>query len=305
MDPGNLVFVQLQPQVIVEGYWAQGDSNFWHNPDFLDAQWAMRARPAIVLSTKMAGGRCRAQIVLLSDLSNSAEEDRSASVKITGSDSGHSNCEATFTISIPEWTRPNTYCYAIPRIYTVTIMPDQVCHSTSPISANLMILSQLEHLKPHWSIPVEAVGRLVEYFKSKNPSFNDLESSSDPDLNQEAQLSLFRQMRNDFEMYAKFTAISPENISATQLADKAVVDWSKGRGFIDELLKVTKRRCAEWGWSWSHEDEGEGDLTNSYGGEDFSMWDDVNGERDKSLTLPREFFGDVELDIEQITEVID
>ncbi|OBZ73925.1 hypothetical protein A0H81_06419 [Grifola frondosa] len=91
-------------------------------------------------------------------------------------------------------------------------------------------------------------------------------------------------------------------------------EWTGARGWFDELAKVSKRRATEDTWPWTGTPEaaiqaelGEGavKLSDSYFAFDIADWDDIQDERDRSLTLPHAEEELLDAQIQRIREVID
>ncbi|OBZ73634.1 hypothetical protein A0H81_06408 [Grifola frondosa] len=114
--------------------------------------------------------------------------------------------------------------------------------------------------------------------------------------------------RGDFPIYAHITALHPDSIESER------AEWTGARGWFDELVKVSKRRAMEDAWPWTGTPEaanqaepepGTVKLSSSYRGFDLDMWDDVQDERDRSLTLPHAEEELLDVQIRHIHEVID
>ena len=120
-------------------------------------------------------------------------------------------------------------------------------------------------------------------------------------------LSKYKQMRwrSRYEIYADFTPMTPENIVVPQ-SDNVAVDWFGGRGWFDELLRISRKRSAQDGAGWpsSNPDrmKDRESYSNSYWGVDLDDWH-INGERSRSLTLPASEAARLDGEIDIITDL--
>ena len=138
----------------------------------------------------------------------------------------------------------------------------------------------------HWKIGSEGVRLLQEKF-AVPPSWShwgDTQDAPDPDVRYDTRMKT-----QSVKFFVKVTTLLPSNLESTYADDP--VDWRGDRGWFDERVRIARRRGRDNGLDWTaldgavrEEDEGLS-IPDSYFGADYSLWDNRQQERDRSLTL--------------------
>ena len=141
----------------------------------------------------------------------------------------------------------------------------------------------------HWKVNCEDLEVLRRRFAKPFPMSFPTARIADPALRHETRMFL-----QDIKIFVDVVTLSPLNINSKAL------DWRGDRGFFDELALIARRRGLEDGFvQWTgvlieHEDN----MTDSYDGDDHSVWDayTVQRERKRELTLNQSHEGSFDED---------
>jgi hypothetical protein len=132
--------------------------------------------------------------------------------------------------------------------------------------------------RSHWKVNWEDIEVLRQRFAKPFPMSFPTKRIVDPTRRYETRIFF-----QNTKVFASLTTLEPTNLTAKAM------DWRGDRGFFDECVSIARQRGLEDGYfQWTEAPvEQEDDITNSYDGDDHSIWDAyaLQRERKSELTL--------------------
>lgn len=288
---GRIVYVQVLPRETVEGIDLQlPGAPGWHDPSLSSTQCPTSAKPAIVLSvTKDESARKRhsAKVLILTRIHDPLDQRRNILFKLSATSGGKG------VLRVPYWPMPDIYCYAYPRVVEITFLPTEVClmfYSLNCYFDHFDVQNTTWTSSCQWTVSSGDLTALSQYYESPNSLFN---VPGNDKINWNRMKEFNKVKENPFlKVYGRFTAITQSNIQSRSLDNGVTVEWENTRGFFDDFLSVSLKRCAAWEMDWAHISAGTAsEAAQRRINEAVDKYDDpdwnsrIGAERDADLTL--------------------
>ncbi|OJA15499.1 hypothetical protein AZE42_08257 [Rhizopogon vesiculosus] len=261
VQPGQLIYAQLLPRTTIEGYTiGQRDSSYWSDLSLSDESWPTVPLPAVVLEVRKDWrGKSVVKVAPIT-----RRRTGESTIKFLRSDDKKSSEPDTAIVLGPGWPRDPAWCYSFMRLNSFLCDPDQ--HEIVPL---------------HWKVAEDTLSAILSHL---NTGLDTNTANLPPN-----EHSAIKRMEGLLDVYIKIHSLGPDTISHT--VSGQVVDWESERGWFDQLNPILRRRAldGEFGWALTEYQQSDGtdeaSLSDSYYGDDFTEWRDVQQELDPSINL--------------------
>ncbi|OAX43421.1 kinase-like protein [Rhizopogon vinicolor AM-OR11-026] len=261
VQPGQLIYAQLLPRTTIEGYTiGQRDSSYWPDPSLSDEAWLTVPLPAVVLEVRKDW---RGKSVVKVAPITRRRTGESTIKFLLSADKESSEPDIAIVLG-PGWLRDPAWCYSFMRLNSFLCDPDQ--HEIIPL---------------HWKVAEDTLSAILSRFNTGLDT-----DAADLPPNEHSAIKRMESLR---DVYIKIHSLGPDTISHT--ANGQVVGWESERGWFDQLNPILRRRAVdgEFGWALTEYQQSDGtdeaSLSDSYYGDDFTEWRDVQQELDPSINL--------------------
>ncbi|KAF8155737.1 kinase-like domain-containing protein [Crassisporium funariophilum] len=267
---GQLVLVQIDAPASIEGYSMQeNNTSYWANPALYLDYWEMPHRPSIVIST-IFDERVKRHCIKVVPLYVSSQPGENA-VPLSA---------PVLALDQSSRSASDVFCYAFLRPFEFYCFPDQT------------------PLTPQCTISQEGVRFLCAEFDQKSPVVWSQIEDPNPDVRYDNRIR-----SQNVKFYANVAPLQESTLLTRMDPPDTSIEWSGCRGWFDDCVKIARRRGWDDGFHWTGDVETiqqDSELDNSYYGDDVSLWDYRQRERDSELHLENEDF----INLDRIIEVV-